>query len=130
DVNLKRPLGTLTGEGDGGVVRGTFVLPRRAFAGGSFQAQLIPLSEVASQQLIGIYEATARDGAGRVLYAAVLIVESAHRWELRRIRVAPGQPGLIGEAAHRLSGRYAVAADGRLLTTLTRVPVQFRQGAA
>jgi hypothetical protein len=129
DVNLLRPLGSLQGTSQAGRVQGSFALPGRGGERGTFQAQVIPVSEAASQRLAGIYQATAQDAAGRKLYAGALILRAGRRWEAREIRAAPGMPALAGGAAHRLTGRYAMATDGRLLLNVTRVPLHFRQGA-
>jgi hypothetical protein len=129
DLNYLHPLGTLTGAGHAGLVQGNFALPPPATEHGTFQAQVIPVSEEESQRLAGIYQAVAEDAIGRKLYAATLILSAGHHWELRDIRTAPGMPAPIGGAARRLVGRYAVAADGRLLLNLTRVPLRFRQPA-
>jgi hypothetical protein len=127
DVNHLRPLGQLGGAVEQGVLAGTMVLPARDFALARFRAWGVPVSPGASQRLVGTYQAAGQDPGGTPLYAGVLFIQPGYRWELRHLRAAPGLPTLAGEAGQRLAGRYAVAADGRLLLSMTRVPVRLRQ---
>ncbi len=127
DLNHRRPLGKLVGAANRRMAQGTLELPQRAGASGTFQAQVVPVSEAETRRLIGIYQGVARDQAGNSLYTATLVLRPDHRWELRRVEVAPGLPELVGGAGQRLKGRYSVARDGRLLLKMTRVPLRFRQ---
>src|SRR5262249_36793652 len=73
------------------------------------------------------YAGTVLGATGDTLYSADLVLGRDRRWELAHIQAAEGLPALAGGAGRRLSGRFAVAEDGRYLVVMTRVPIHFRR---
>lgn len=124
DVNLTRPIGTLEGLlNQYGILKGSLRLSGRA---SPFHAWTIAVDLAAGRQLAGRYRGSIQDQGGNILYAGDLTVRPDQSWELRSLQaVAPSLPMLAGSPV-RVGGRWGLAADGRILLSITHVPLRFR----
>lgn len=125
DVNLTRPIGVLEGLlNQYGVLKGSLRLGEATRA---FHAQRIPIDPAASGQLVGTYRGSLQNLTGGTLYTGDLTLRPDLTWELRALEAAsPEFPMLTGSAAARVAGRWGVARDGRVMVSITQVPLQFR----
>lgn len=130
DVNLSRSIGVADGLlSRQGVLKGTVRLGSGSTA--AFHARVVPLDSGAAGQLPGLYRGSIQDQGGAVLYTGDLTIRPDQSWELRNLAAASSDsPMLIGSTARRLGGRWAVAADGRVLLSITQVPFRLRQQPA
>lgn len=124
DVNLTSPIGALDGVVNAqGFVKGTLRLPDGT---AGVHGRPVPVDLGASRALAGRYRGSIRNQSGSTLYAGDLTVRPDLSWELRNVQaVASGFPAL-GGAARRLTGRWGVSADGRVLLNITQVPLPLR----